>query len=338
MDKEIDKICEKSDGYARYTEERFLERKSCNFDTNITLVVETEKRREEVIEKIKKYYGNAEIKEGQGYIAAYPKELFERERFGYGDLVEIIKRLRDPDGCPWDREQSPESIRTNIIEEAYELVEAIDLDDNDKMQEESGDVILQGTFCSVMTEEEGKFDNTDVITGLCRKLIGRHTHIFGKDKARDAESALYYWEKAKAAEKGQKSVEDKLDSVPKTFTALQKANKIQKIIKKTGFDFPTVEEAAKKIEEETKEFLEAEGAEKEKEGGDMLFSVVNILRMSGIDPEVALNGTAERFEKRFRYVIKKAEESGRKTEELTLEEMERYYSEAKAKEIEKENK
>lgn len=322
---------ERDDAYTIMKAEVFLTRQRNCFDTGIPLIVTdvTGENLDKVKKKTDEFFGEVEWTEGENYVKITPKPLFEKTRFGYGDLLEIIRRLRDPDGCPWDRKQTPKTIRTNIIEEAYELVEAIDSEEEEKIREECGDLLLQGVFCSVMTEEEGGVKNSDVITALCQKLIGRHTHIFGKDKATDAESALYFWEKAKAAEKGQKTVEDKLDVVPKTFTALQRANKVQKIIKKTGFEFPDVKDALDKIREEIKEFSEAEGTEKEKEGGDMLFSVVNVLRMSGIDPEVALNGTTDRFEKRFRYVIKKAEEQGKKVEDLTLEEMEEFYNESK---------
>lgn len=334
MNINVDAFCDGLGCYARYTEEGFLSRRANCFDTSIPVVVTTEGKKTEVKEKLRDYFGNAEITEGEGFIAVTPVSLFEKDRFGYGDLLEILKRLRDPDGCPWDRAQTPESIRTNILEEAYELVEAIDIGDDDKIREECGDVLLQSAFCSGMTEESGRISHVDVITALCKKIIGRHTHIFGKDKATDADSALYFWEKAKATEKGQKSVCDKLDVVPKTFSALQRANKVQKIIKKTGFDFPTTEEALQKVYEEVREFCEAEGEEKEKEGGDVLFSVVNLLRMYKIDPEVALSGTTERFERRFRYVVEKAEECGRKIEELTLDEMETLYCEAKKRERE----
>lgn len=328
----LERFLEDKTSYALYDENKFLDRKSCCFDASVPIAVKVDNRKEEVMKKINDFFGESTITEGEGFVAVETKGLFEKTRFTYGDLLEIIRRLRDPDGCPWDRQQTPETIRTNIVEEAYELVEAIESGKNEKIEEESGDVMLQGIFCSIMTEENGGVSNNDVITALCKKLIGRHTHIFGSDKATDAKSALYFWEQAKAKEKGQKSVTDKLDVVPKTFTALQRASKVQKIIKKTGFDFPTAEEAADKIKEETAEFFAADGAEKEKEGGDMLFSVVNLLRMYNIDPEIALNGTTNRFENRFRYVVEEGEKKGKKPEEMTLEEMEELYQAAKKKE------
>ncbi len=220
------------------------------------------------------------------------------------------------------------SIRTNAIEEAYELVEAVELDDNKKICEESGDVLLQGIFNAIIAQQENRFSVNDMLTNLCQKLVSRHTHIFGKDKAQNKEEALQFWEQAKAKEKSQKSVLDKLNDIPKTFNALLKANKVQKIIKKTGFDFATIDDAVQKIYEELKEFTEM-GADKEWEGGDLLFSVVNALRMANIDPEVALMGTTNRFVRRFEYVVKKAEEMDKKVEDMSLEEMEKLYQESK---------
>ena len=237
MEKILDDIIKVYGSFAIYKERDFLDRKSNCFDTNVPIVITDVMNENAVTDKLRDYFGDLSVEKTGGYIIGKPLPLFERTRFGYGDLIEIIRRLRDPDGCPWDRCQSPETIRTNIIEEAYELVEAVELRDREKICEECGDVLLQSAFLSVMTEENGSLTNRDVVTGICRKLIDRHTHIFGKDKATNEKEALAFWEKAKAKEKGQKSVCDKLDSVPKTFTALQRANKVQKIIKKTGFDF-----------------------------------------------------------------------------------------------------
>lgn len=257
------------------------------------------------------------------------KDFLSQENFTFSDLIEIIECLRAPDGCPWDREQTPSSIKTNILEEAYELTEAIDLADDEKMCEECGDVILQGVFCAVMRAEKGGFTVDDVINGLCKKLVGRHTHIFGKDKAKNGEEALAFWEKAKAKEKHYTSIEDKLNSIPKTFTALQRANKVQKTAKKTGFEFANVQDAEQKILEELKEFDMAQGEEKEKEGGDLLFSVVNVLRMNGIDPEVALTRTNDKFLSRFLFMIEQAKSQGQKIEDLPVEKQEELYQEAK---------
>lgn len=322
--------CLSGESAALFAEKDFLQRARNSFDGGVTNVVYNVTDYSAVKEKIQDVFGDAETEVDGDMIVVKPADLFHKTRYTFGDLVEIIYRLRDPDGCPWDRAQTNESIRTNIIEEAYELVEAVDLRDAGKMREESGDVLLQGLFTAVIADSDKKFSVGDVITELCQKLVGRHTHIFGPDKATDAESALYFWEKAKAKEKSQKSVKDKIESVPTTFGALMRANKVDKIIKKTGFDFPDMQGAMDKLYEEIKEFAEADEKHKESEAGDILFSAVNVLRMAKIDPEIALNGTTNRFIKRFYHVIDRAEESGRQVEELSLDEMEKYYQEAKA--------
>ncbi len=314
---------------AFYREEDFLQRRHNQFDTNVKTVVFGITDAEKVKAKIDKLFGGAKYAEREDYIAIEPVDTFAKTNFNFSDLEEIVYRLRDPDGCPWDRAQTNKTIRKNIIEEAYELVEAVDSDDNEKMKEESGDVMLQSVLTSAIAADEGRFDIDDVISGLCRKLIFRHTHIFGKDKANDAEEALKFWDKAKAKEKHYASLKDKVDSIPVTFGALMYANKLQKYIKKTGFDFSDIQGAVDKLYEEVGEFLAADEKNKENEAGDILFSAVNILRMADIDPEVALNGTTARFKKRFFYVIEQAEKQGKNVEDLTLDEMEKYYQESK---------
>ena len=311
--------------------EDFLLRKTNVFNAEIPLIVYDIKGREqEVLKKVKDYFGNPRTESGGDYIVVIAKSFMDREVYGFGDLAEIIRRLRDIDGCPWDRKQTNMSIRENAIEEAYELAEAVELNDNAKMLEESGDLLLQGLFNGIIAEEEGRFSLNQVISGICKKLILRHTHIFGNNKASDSQEALKFWEQAKEIEKGQQTIKDKIDAIPKTFGALMRANKAQKIIKKTGFDFPTLEEAEKKLFEEFKELKEADGAlEKEKEGGDLLFAAVNILRMLDIDSELALNGAVRRFIKRFEFVEDSACKNGKKVEECTLEEMEGWYQQSK---------
>ncbi|HKL73467.1 MAG TPA: nucleoside triphosphate pyrophosphohydrolase [Clostridia bacterium] len=307
----------------------FLQRENSVLNTNIPLYIYSVLDTQKCFDKIKNIFGECQTSYEDNTILAVPNTDFtQKDRFSFADLVEIIFRLRDPDGCMWDRAQNNMTIRTNAVEEAYELVEAVELNDNVKICEESGDVLLQGVFNAIIAEQENRFSLNDMITNLCIKLVTRHTHIFGKDKAYSKEDALVFWEKAKSTEKEQKSVNDKLNAVPATFSALLKANKVQKIIKKTGFDFPSVEEAVKKIYEEIDEFLQ-EDADQEKEGGDLLFSVVNVLRMLDIDPEIALMGTTNRFIRRFEYVVKKATEQNKKVEELSLDEMESYYQEYK---------
>jgi tetrapyrrole methylase family protein/MazG family protein len=325
----LEKIVQKYSNVLIMSGESFVKRENDNLATNTPLYLYNVIEKDKSLAKIADIFGECELEcVGDEIFVAPTLDFSKKTRFSFQDLIEIIKRLRDPDGCMWDRAQNNMTIRTNAIEEAYELVEAIELDDNVKICEESGDVLLQGIFNAIIAQQENRFSTNDMITNLCLKLVTRHTHIFGKDKAENKDDALRFWEIAKAKEKAQKTVGDKLLAVPTTFNALLKANKVQKIIKKTGFDFESVDDAIKKIYEEASEFMEQD-ADKEKEGGDLLFAVVNVLRMSNIDPEVALMGTTNRFIKRFEYVIKKANDIGKRVEELSLGEMEMYYQEGK---------
>ena len=327
----------------------FIERKIANFECNIPIIIDgiSEEIFPKVKEKLLFNFGknaivvilddNGESVESSVADLTYRPRLIlkcsdfiYRDYYTYGDLLEIIRRLRDPDGCQWDKAQTNASIRNNAIEEAYELAEAVDLMDREKMVEESGDVMLQGLFHASIAEETDFFTPVDVINGICQKLVTRHTHIFGTNKAENAEDALKFWEQAKAVEKGQKSLEDKINSVPVTFGSLMRAYKIQKIIKKTGFDFADTKGALDKVYEELDELMTATTPESaEKEGGDVLFAVLNVFRFMKIDPELALNGTTNRFIKRFLYVEQKSKELGFELIPENVDTMEKYYQEAK---------
>ncbi len=330
--------------YTYLTATDFLERRIANFECNIPLIIDgvNEGNFAQVKEKLLFNFGEQAVVtvdevecrlsdlENGTKITVKPLSFVERSYYTFGDLQEIIRRLRDPDGCQWDRAQTNASIRNNAIEEAYELAEAVDLMDREKMVEESGDVLLQGLFHASIAEESGFFTPVDIINGLCHKLISRHTHIFGENKAQNAEEALKFWEQAKAVEKGYGGLKDKIDSVPVTFGALMRAYKVQKIIKKCGFDFDSPEHALEKVYEELKEMMNAStDVEKEKEAGDVLFAVLNVLRMLKIDPELALSGTTNRFIKRFLYVEQKSIELGFELKAENMELMEKYYQEAK---------
>lgn len=256
-------------------------------------------------------------------------EYLEQVEKEFGELIKIVYRLRQPDGCPWDRAQTHESIRTNAIEEAYELVEAIDKRDNAKMTEECGDVLLQAVFNGIIAEDLGEYTVLDILRGLNSKLRFRHTHIFGQDKAHSEEDALKFWENNKAKEKGQKSLSDKLDGIATTFPSTMKAEKIQKYAAKVGFDFPSREDAAAKVKEELKEYLEASDDEREMEGGDLMFSVINLLRLDGIFSEVALNRSGAKFTDRVKLMERLATADGKLLKDLTLDEQEEYYQAAK---------
>ena len=260
-------------------------------------------------------------------------DLLKKTRFTMEDLKEIVVRLRAPDGCPWDKVQTSDSIKMSAVEEAYELVDAIDCEDDEKVLEETGDLLLQVIFHAVMKEETGAFNLSDILTGICTKLITRHTHVFGEDKAQDEGSALSVWEKNKMTEKHQITYADSVNDVPKCFPAAMRAQKIGKRAAKAGLDFSSVEDAAEHLKKELDEFFEAykagNQAEAEKELGDVLFAAVNIGRKSGADCEKALKESAERFAKRFTAAEALALADGKIVTDLSESEWDKYYVQAK---------
>ena len=260
-------------------------------------------------------------------------DLLEKTRFSADDLKEIITRLRAPDGCPWDRVQTNDSIKMAAVEEAYELVDAINLDDDEKILEETGDILMQAVFHAVLKEEMGAFDFNDVVSGVCHKLISRHTHVFGADKASDNESALSVWEKNKMQEKGQDTYAKSVNDVPKCFPAVMRAQKVGKRAGKAGMDFAGVQDAVARLQEELAEVLDAlkkgDKAQAEKEIGDLLFSAVNVGRKAGADCEKALAESVERFARRFTLAEEYALADGKQVTTLTEKEWDEYYVRAK---------
>ncbi|MBW7477407.1 nucleoside triphosphate pyrophosphohydrolase [Paenibacillus oenotherae] len=252
-------------------------------------------------------------------------------------LHEIVAILRSPEGCPWDREQTHQSIRKNFIEETYEAIEALDNDDPDGMREEFGDVILQVMLHSQMEEEVGSFSIYDVIETLNEKLLFRHPHVFGEEGAADAQEALQNWEQMKAEEKRRKGIDpalqSKLDGIPPDLPALMKAYKIQKKAAKVGFDWDDINPVLDKIQEELGELREAidskDADEQASELGDLLFAVVNASRFIHADPEEALARTNQKFKKRFSYIEEQLRISGRTFDQTDLTEMDRFWEEAK---------
>lgn len=256
-------------------------------------------------------------------------------------LHEIMTILRSPDGCPWDREQTHQSIRKNLIEETYEVLETIDDDDPDHMREELGDLLLQIMLHSQMEEELGTFTAYDVIQELNEKLLYRHPHVFGDLSAEDAEAALKNWDAMKAEEKRRKGLQPEklsaLSGVPRDLPALMKAYKLQKKAAKVGFDWDSIDGVWDKLSEEIAELKEAvgEGATLEEqtlELGDVLFSVVNAARYIGVDPEEALSLTIAKFVRRFSYVEEQLYQAGKTPKESTLREMDELWDAAKLKE------
>jgi tetrapyrrole methylase family protein / MazG family protein len=261
------------------------------------------------------------------YVPPVKEETLLYRDFSF--LRSVIARLRGPGGCPWDQKQTHVTLKKYLIEEAYEVIEAIDEEDDDALTEELGDVLLQVLLHAQIGEEEAFFAIDDVIAVLTEKMIRRHPHVFGDVSAEDADEVVANWEAIKAKEAGKEKRESLLDGVPKGIPAIQKAFIYQKKAAKVGFDWKEAEPIYDKILEEFNEFKEAEGDEQQKELGDLLFSVVNLARFYRIDPEEALNATNQKFKKRFHYIEDALKEKGLSFEEVTLEEMDKLWNEAK---------
>ncbi len=264
-----------------------------------------------------------------------PKSDEEKLRLNQcSKLIEIVEILRSPEGCPWDRVQTHQSIRKHLIEETYELVEAIDESDVNLMEEELGDVLLQVLLHSRIAEEDGYFNIYDVIEHINKKLIRRHPHVFGDKKAKEVEDALTHWNEVKQKEKEMTGEErlSVLDGIPKDLPAVLKAYKIQKKAADVNFDWINIEDVYDKIEEEINELKQANEDEKLVELGDLLFSVINLARFLQLDPEEALAKTNSKFMKRFHYIEEMLKEKNIPITSATLEQMESYWDDAKKKE------
>ena len=256
---------------------------------------------------------------------------FEKQRYTLDDLIEIVRILRAPGGCPWDGEQTHQSIRRNLLEEAYEAAEAIDQDDSEGMKEELGDVLLQVVFHASIEADAGRFDLNDVADGVCRKLIYRHPHVFGDVSVHSTGEVLSNWEELKKREKGQSTQADTLDSVARTLPALWRAEKVQKKAAKVGFDWNDVSGAMDKLSEETDELRRAIAGDGDpfEELGDLLFAAVNAARFLSVDPEDALQAASDKFAARFRRVEEQVLASGRRMEEMTLSELDSVWEQIK---------
>ncbi|MDM5314402.1 nucleoside triphosphate pyrophosphohydrolase [Fictibacillus sp. b24] len=253
-------------------------------------------------------------------------ELLYRD---FSFLKNVIARLRGPGGCPWDQKQTHVTLKKYLIEEAYEVLDAIDEEDDEALAEELGDVLLQVLLHAQIGEDEGFFAIDDVIAVLTEKMIRRHPHVFSDVSAENADEVVANWDAIKAQEAGKEDRESLLDGVPKGIPGIQKAFLYQKKAAKVGFDWKEAGPVYDKILEELKEFQEAEGDEQQKELGDLLFSVVNLARFYKIDPEEALNETNRKFRKRFNYIEHALKEQSLSFDDVTLEEMDRLWNEAK---------
>lgn len=260
-----------------------------------------------------------------------PKDINNAKDFN--DLVEIMDILRNEEGCPWDREQTHESLKKYLIEESYEVIEAIDEMDYDKIVEELGDVLLQIVFHSSIGKEDGYFDINDVIRGICNKMIERHPHVFKDISVKDSEEVLSNWDKIKRKEKGIDTSTEEMRHIAKSLPSLIRAEKIQRKAKKVGFDWDRVEDALDKVLEEFYEVKDVYNGENRarivEEIGDLLFACVNVARFLNIDPELALNKTNDKFIERFSYIEENARKKGRTLEDMTLKEMDELWEEVK---------
>lgn len=261
-------------------------------------------------------------------------ENFEfKDRYNIDDLIEIIKDLRSPGGCPWDIEQTHESIRKGLIEETYETIEAINKADPDMLREELGDVLMQVVFHAQIEEEKGVFNFDDVADEICKKMIIRHPHVFGDINVDSVDDVLTNWDAIKRSTKGQKTTSEAIDSVPRELPALMRANKIQSKAAKAGFDWTQVEGALDRLSEEVDELRQAiaDGNKDEisDELGDVLFSAVNVSRFVKVDPEEALTQSTDKFVSRFKKVEAKANERGIDMTAASLETLDALWDEAK---------
>lgn len=257
-----------------------------------------------------------------------------KDRYSVEDLRKIMAILRTPDGCPWDREQTHESIRSNLLEETHEALEAIDKGDMEGLREELGDVLMQVVFHAQMEEEAGGFTFDDVVDEVAKKLIVRHPHVFADVQAADAAAVLQNWDAIKRRTKGEGTTQaDLLRNVPRALPALMRAGKVQNRAKRVGFDWPEAGGAWEALESELKELKAAiaagEAASVEEELGDLLFSAVNVSRFLHVDAEQALTASTDKFIRRFDRMEQLANEAGRQLADATLDEMNAWWDEAK---------
>lgn len=250
-------------------------------------------------------------------------DFVRKESYDVQDLKEIVALLRGPGGCPWDAEQTHQSIRRNFLEEAYEVAEAIDEESTPHLQEELGDVLLQVMFHASIEEDAGRFDLNAVADMVSKKLIFRHPHVFADTAITGTQDVLVNWEELKKQEKHQETASDTVDAVAKSLPGLWRAEKIQKKAAKVGFDWDKVDDALEKVVEETAELKQAiaEHSNIQDELGDLLFAAVNVARFVKVDPEDAVQGACDKFAKRFRRVEELALAQGKQLEEMTLAEM-----------------
>ena len=265
-----------------------------------------------------------------------PVEFERKDRYTMEDLLSIMRILRLPDGCPWDREQTHESIRTNLLEGTHEAIEAIDNGDMPGLCEELGDVLMQVVFHAQMEEEAGGFTFDDVADGVCKKLINRHPHVFGDIEVSDSAQVLQNWDAIKRAEKKMDAQTDLLRHVPKTLPSLMRAEKVQGRARRVGFDWPDVSGAWDALDSELAELKAAEAQgdadAMTDELGDVLFSVVNVARFLKVDPELALARATDKFVRRFGKTEQLARERGVDMQAASMDKLDELWEQAKSEE------
>jgi len=257
--------------------------------------------------------------------------FLQRTRHGLDDVMRVVRYLRAPNGCPWDREQTHASLKNALLEECYELIDAIDEDDDAHICEELGDVLLQFALHAVIAEEQSAFTDRDAATELVEKLIYRHPHVFGEVRVGGTADVLKNWDALKMAQRNQTTQAEVLKSVPKSFPALLRSRKVQKKAADVGFDWPSAQDAFFKIGEETRELQEAmeAGSNIAEEMGDLLFAVVNVARLLKLEPEFLLMDATDKFIARFEAMERLAGDGRDALEGLSLEEMDKLWEQAK---------
>lgn len=304
----------------------------CEDEKEIIFVRAAGVKGQESIRKIKLY--ELDWQEDIDYLTSIfiPKEE-ENKHYDFYNLVKIVEKLRGENGCPWDMEQTHESIRDALVEESYEVVEAIDNKDDLGLIEELGDVLLHVVFHSVIGKEDGYFSERDVIKSICEKMIYRHPHVFGTENLNNSNEVVERWEELKKNEKGFDTYTDAMKAIAKSLPALIRAKKVQVKASKVGLDFTDIKTAMDKVIEELEEVKEVYKSENkskiEEEVGDLLFSVVNVARFLDINPESALNYTIEKFIKRFEYIETIAISKKMSLEDMNLKEMDALWEETK---------
>ena len=250
-------------------------------------------------------------------------DLLKRNSYGLPELIRIVKILRSPGGCQWDRAQTHQSIRRNLLEEAYEVAEAIDERDLDHLKEELGDVLLQVVFHADIEEDAGHFDLNDVADGVCRKLIYRHPHVFGNVAVQSTSEILSNWEELKKKEKGQATQADAVDAVARSLPALWRAEKVQKKASKAGFDRPGLASAMDELSQRLQglECAVQDGGDPAGQLGGLLFAAVSVARFLDADPEEALQGATDQFAARFRRLERQVLDSGRQLDRLSQDQL-----------------